>query len=41
MKRSSLVAAVVVWMAIGEYQAQMQEEQPVNTGANPYRVIRD
>ncbi len=38
--RASLVAAVVVWMAI-EGQAQTPDIAPVNSGANPYRVIRD
>ena len=35
-------AAVVVWAAIAGGKAQTQDvQQPVNSGANPYRVIRD
>ena len=34
-------AAVVVWMVMEGGGAQTQDVQPVNTGANPYRVIRD
>ena len=46
--RSSFAAAVVVGMAIAVVQAaepsgtpQTREVKPVNTGANPYRIIRD
>jgi DNA-binding beta-propeller fold protein YncE len=38
--RGGFVAAVVVWMAIAG-QAQTPDVAPVNSGANPYRVIRD
>ena len=38
--RGGFVAAVVVWMAIAG-QAQTPDVEPVNSGANPYRVIRD
>jgi sugar lactone lactonase YvrE len=34
-------AAVVLWLAMPGSHAQTQDVQPVNTGANPYRVIRD
>ena len=34
-------AAVVVGMVMEGGRAQTQDVQPVNTGANPYRVIRD
>src|SRR5262245_66556192 len=37
--RGLFAAAVVVWMAMEG--AQAQDVQPVNSGANPYRVIRD
>jgi len=39
--RGWLAAAVVVWMAIEGGRAQTQDTAPVNSGANPYRVIRD
>jgi DNA-binding beta-propeller fold protein YncE len=39
--RRGLTAAVVVWAAVHTGQAQTQDVQPVNSGANPYRVIRD
>ena len=39
--RGSVVAAVVVWMALEGGSAQTQSVAPVNSGANPYRVIRD
>src|SRR3979490_903780 len=48
--RGGFVAAVVVWMAGDGVQAQIggtsgtaqnRSAQPVNSGANPYRVIRD
>jgi DNA-binding beta-propeller fold protein YncE len=38
--RGSLAAGVIVWMAI-EVAAQTPDVAPVNSGANPYRVIRD
>jgi len=34
-------AAAVVWMAMEGGQAWAQDIAPVNSGANPYRVIRD
>ena len=37
--RAWFAAAVVVWLAAQAVHAQTQ--QPVNSGANPYRVIRD
>ena len=39
--RGCLGAAVVVWMAADAGQAQTPDVAPVNSGANPYRVIRD
>jgi sugar lactone lactonase YvrE len=39
--RSGFSAAVVVWMAMQGGQAAAQDIAPVNSGANPYRVIRD
>jgi sugar lactone lactonase YvrE len=39
--RVGLSAAVVVLMALDASQAQTPDVQPVNSGANPYRVIRD
>jgi DNA-binding beta-propeller fold protein YncE len=33
--------AVVAWMAVEGGHAQTQDIAPVNSGANPYRVIRD
>src|SRR5882672_3342485 len=41
VSRGWFAAAVVVGMAMGAGQAQTQDVAPVNTGANPYRVIRD
>jgi sugar lactone lactonase YvrE len=41
LARCSFAAAVVVWMAAEGVQAQAQDIAPVNSGANPYRVIRD
>jgi DNA-binding beta-propeller fold protein YncE len=40
LARIALAAAAVVWIAV-EGEAQTQEVAPVNSGANPYRVIRD
>jgi hypothetical protein len=39
--RSWFAAAVVVWMAMDLGQAQTQDVAPVNSGANPYHVMRD
>jgi len=39
--RSGFAAAVVVGMAMEGSQAQTQDVSPVNSGANPYRIIRD
>ena len=39
--RGWFAAAVVVWMVMPGSHAQTPDVQPVNTGANPYRVIRD
>ena len=39
--RAWFAAAVVVWMAMDAGPARTQDVAPVNTGANPYRVIRD
>jgi len=39
--RGWFIAAVVVWMAMEGGPAQAQDVAPVNSGANPYRVIRD
>jgi DNA-binding beta-propeller fold protein YncE len=39
--RGGVVAAVLVWIAVEGIQAQTQDIVPVNSGANPYRVIRD
>jgi sugar lactone lactonase YvrE len=39
--RGWFAAAVVAWMALEAGHAQTPDVQPVNTGANPYRVIRD
>src|SRR3954466_5987064 len=47
LARGSFGSAFFVWMAIGAAQAepagtaQTREVAPVNSGANPYRVIRD
>src|SRR5258708_11931750 len=41
LARGCLAAAIVVWMAAAAGQAQTQDITPVNSGANPYRVIRD
>ena len=40
LARIALAAAAVVWIAV-EGEAQTQDVAPVNSGANPYRVIRD
>jgi len=39
--RGCFAAALVVWMAIEGGRAQTQDVAPVNSGANPYRAIRD
>ena len=39
--RGWFAAAAVVWMAMEAGPAQAQDVAPVNSGANPYRVIRD
>jgi DNA-binding beta-propeller fold protein YncE len=39
--RCSLTATVVVWIATADGPALAQDIAPVNSGANPYRVIRD
>jgi len=39
--RGWFTAAVVVWMAMEGGQARAQDVAPVNSGANPYRVVRD
>jgi len=39
--RGWFAAAVVAWMVLEAGHAQTPDVQPVNTGANPYRVIRD
>src|SRR5262249_30092890 len=39
--RGGLATALVVWIAIEGGRAQTQDVPPVNSGANPYRVIRD
>src|SRR4030081_3090858 len=39
--RGWFAAAVVGWMVMQGAHAQTQDVQPVNTGPNPYRVIRD
>ncbi|HMA72478.1 MAG TPA: 6-bladed beta-propeller [Xanthobacteraceae bacterium] len=39
--RGCFAVAVVTWMATEATQAQTQDVAPVNSGANPYRVIRD
>jgi DNA-binding beta-propeller fold protein YncE len=39
--RTCLAAVVIVWTAMECGRAQTQDVQPVNNGANPYRVIRD
>ena len=39
--RGCFGAAVVGWITIQGIQAQTQDVAPVNSGANPYRVIRD
>ena len=41
LARGWFTAAVVVWMAMDGAQAQTQDIAPINSGANPYRVIRD
>src|SRR5437879_8924031 len=39
--RGWFAAAVAVGMAVAGGPAQAQDIQPVNSGANPYRIIRD
>lgn len=39
--RSWCATAVVVWIAVHGGQAQPQDVEPINSGDNPYRVIRD
>ena len=39
--RCWFATAVVVWMAMQGGQAQAQDVEPINSGDNPYRVIRD
>ena len=39
--RGWFAAAVAVWMVMQGSPAPAQDVQPVNTGANPYRVIHD
>jgi DNA-binding beta-propeller fold protein YncE len=39
--RGWLTAAVFVWIAMEGAQAETQDVAPINSGANPYRVIRD
>src|SRR5437763_3036671 len=39
--KCAFAATVVVWLGIDASGAQTQEIAPVNSGANPYRVIRD
>src|SRR5260221_10843574 len=39
--RGWFIAAVAAWMAIAGGRAQAQDIAPVNSGANPYRAIRD
>jgi DNA-binding beta-propeller fold protein YncE len=39
--KGGLTAAVAVWMIAGGAHAQTPQVAPVNSGANPYRVIRD
>ncbi len=39
--RGWFAAVAVVGMALQGGQAQTQDVSPVNSGANPYRVIRD
>lgn len=41
LARNLLTAPIAVWMALHGGVAHTQEVQPVNSGANPYRVIRD
>src|SRR5207302_3216046 len=36
-----MTAAVVAWVAMEGAQAQTPDVAPVNSGANPYRVVRD
>lgn len=35
------IALIVVWTALPGGRVDAQEMQPVNSGANPYRTIRD
>jgi sugar lactone lactonase YvrE len=39
--RGCFAAALVVWIAIEGGRAETQDVAPVNSGPNPYRVIRD
>src|SRR5438105_1280897 len=39
--KCAFAATIVVWLGIDASRAQTQEIAPVNSGANPYRVIRD
>jgi sugar lactone lactonase YvrE len=39
--RSGFSAAVIVWAAMQGSQSKAQDIAPVNSGANPYRVVRD
>ena len=39
--RFSLSAAIVVWVALQGGSVRTQDVQPVNSGANPYRTIRN
>ena len=41
LARCCFTAAVVLSMAMEGSRAQSQDIEPVNSGANPYRVIRD
>jgi DNA-binding beta-propeller fold protein YncE len=41
LARGCFTAGVVGWMAMAGAQAPAQDVAPVNSGANPYRVIRD
>src|ERR1700761_1851251 len=39
--RSCVAAVAIVWMATEAGHAQTPDVAPINSGANPYRVIRD
>ena len=41
LARRCFAVAVVLSIAIEGSRAQTQDVEPVNSGANPYRVIRD